>query len=94
MTVKIGKCIACNTQGRLGGEKGDACIDCLTGPSRGEKWLELARRVRNVPGFALKCYNGMKTVERKLHFIEKFGLPEGGEDPRPDAKVYKFPTRL
>ena len=94
-TSAIGKCVGCNGMGRL---EGDACHECISSPNRGPRWLELARRIRTDPEFALACYTRCRNDGDKAIFISKYGLPPGGEDPRksdhrPLAQVIPFRRR-
>lgn len=91
-TSHIGRCVGCNNMRRL---QTDACEECLGAPNRGPKWLELARRVRNDPEFALACFNRLpkEPPAHRIAFVEKYGLPAGAEDPRPTAEILPFRPR-
>lgn len=83
----IGKCVGCRSTGRL---YDGACNECLSSPKRGARWIELAKRIKDDPEFALICFNKCQEVRQKIAFIEKYGLPDGADDPRPVARVIQF----
>lgn len=70
-----------------------ACYECLNSPKRGPQWVQLARRVRQDPAFALAAYERLTKDKHRLAFIGKYGLPPGAQDPRPSAEVLSLPRR-
>lgn len=67
----IGKCIGCD---RLSILNDGVCYDCLTSPSRGRKWAEIAHKCRIDPTYSQTIYNSIKSDRGKKLFILMFGI--------------------
>jgi hypothetical protein len=74
--TRIGRCVGCGVVARMVGPHADACTACLA--RRGERWLELARRVRTDPGFAARVYEHLPVGWRK-RFVDVYGSPTAQE---------------
>lgn len=66
-------CVACDKESIPHQNYTDSCVECVEHPKRGVRYIELTKRVRTDPAFALKCFNGLGSAELKEFFLQKFG---------------------
>ena len=68
--IQIGRCIGCNTMGRLDDGVG---LCCLNHPQRGRNWANKAARIRRDPQYKAMIYSGIQNEGNRKLFIEMFG---------------------